>query len=63
MEENKTLKYNEPIEVTEKQYWACIKSFPGVIAHRHDLETKKFYIKVWAMKYAPLIQSLLKSLT
>lgn len=53
------VKYNKQIEVNRQQYAAITTRLSGIVAHRFDAETKKFYIKVWFMKYASQIQSLL----
>ena len=39
------LKLNTPLEVTETQRIFFAKNFDGYIAHRHDKETGKNYIK------------------
>lgn len=55
------IKYDTPIEVSEKQYRHIMKEFAGLVAGRVD--KGKYYIKVWGMKYAPMIAHVLKSLT
>ncbi len=50
------IKYNQPIEVSKSQYDNIVKLFAGLVAHRYDEDTKKYYIKVWSMKYAPKIK-------
>lgn len=49
--------YDKPIEVTEKQYHYLMGNFGGIVAGRK--ENNKFFIKVWLMKYAPLIEDYL----
>jgi len=53
------LKYDQPTEVTEKQYNEARKRFGGIIAHRKDEETGKYYIKLWLTKYRALVQECL----
>lgn len=52
------IKYNVPIEVTEKQYLFMMDKLAGIVAGRKD-QNGKFYIKVWAMKYAPVVEKIL----
>lgn len=61
MENNNEIKYDTPIEVTEKQYNKIRSEFGGIVATTK--EQGKFYIKVWVMKYAPYIQAILRSMT
>lgn len=51
------IKYDEPFEVIEKQYYILMKQFAGGVAGRK--EGGKFYIKVWSKHYLPLIDKLL----
>jgi len=51
------VKYDKPIEVTKKQYDFLTREFSGVFAHRE--EGGKYYIKVWHMAYAKLIEEFL----
>lgn len=53
------IKYDTPIEVTEAQYKHLSNNFQGILAHRKDETTGKYYIKVWVMKYAPLVRDYL----
>jgi len=53
------LKYNVQIEVTRNQYRKLTKHFPGAIAHRRDLETGKYYIKLWNMRQKERIEKIL----
>lgn len=52
------IEYDKQIEITEKQYRYMIVEFKGIIAHRID-ENGRYWIKVWYMKYAPLIKKYL----
>lgn len=45
------IKYNTPIEVSEKEYPVLMASFREIIAGRKDEATGKYYIKLWLMKY------------
>ncbi len=49
------IKYDTPIEVTKSQYNTLMNKFAGIVAGRE--EEGKYYIKVWLMKYAPVIHS------
>lgn len=51
------IKYDVPIEVTEKQYNILVRDCCGIIAHRKS--DGKFYIKVWVMKYKKLVQQII----
>jgi hypothetical protein len=48
------IKYNTPIEVTEKQYRKLMTECAGIVAGRK--ENGKYYIKVWLMKYAGYVR-------
>lgn len=52
--------YDQPIEVTEKQYRPIIREFSGLIAHR--TENGKFWIKLWIMRYREQLEKRLKEL-
>lgn len=43
------IKYDEIIEVSQKQYQWVIRNYAGAIAHR--IENDKYYIKLWVMSY------------
>jgi hypothetical protein len=45
------LKLDEPIEVTEAQYNLARAKLGGLVFHRKDEETGKFYIKLAMSKY------------
>lgn len=53
------LKYDTPVEVTEKQYGQLMNKYSGAIAGRK--EENKFYIKLWIMRYKPIIEELLNN--
>lgn len=53
------IEYDKEIEVSEEQYLLVLKEFSGVIAHRQ--ENDKYFIKVLLMKYAGLIERILKN--
>lgn len=53
------IKYDIPIEVTEKQYHALRNGLPGLIAPRQ--ENGRFFIKVWFMSVAPMIEKFLNT--
>jgi hypothetical protein len=52
-----TIQYDTPIEVTKEQYTTLMNKFSGIVAGRED--KGKYYIKVWIMKYAKVIQTYL----
>ncbi len=54
-----TIKYDTPIEVTDKQYQKLMTKFSGVVAGNE--EGGKFFIKVWLMAYAGDVRKLLMS--
>jgi hypothetical protein len=59
------IKYDMPIEVTRNQYAYLTNpdnGLTGTFAHRYDSELKKFYIKVWMLKYIPLIKEVLNKI-
>ena len=47
------IKYNEPFEVTEKQYKALMKEADGIVAGQ--IKDGKHYIKIWLMKYKDFV--------
>lgn len=49
------IEYDKPIEVNEVQYNHIMHRYSGIVAGRK--EGGKFFIKVWFMKYAHLIQT------
>ena len=48
------IKYDIPIEVTEKQYRKLMTECAGIVAGRE--ENGKYYIKVWFMKYTEYVK-------
>ena len=53
-----TVEYDKPIEITKEQYALFTKEqFSGAVAHRQ--ESGKFFIKVWIMEYAEIIEQIL----
>lgn len=54
-----TIRYNTPIEVSEKHYRILVKEFAGVLCHKE--KEGKFYIKVWLMQYSKYIKQVLNS--
>lgn len=54
--------YNVPFEVSRNQYAALINRLGGVVAHRYDPETGKFFVKVWVMKYVSNVKQILNSI-
>lgn len=53
------LKYNEPIEVTEKQYFFLTSMYSGLIVRRQ--EEGKYFIKLWVMQFKTEIEHLLNT--
>lgn len=53
------IKYDTPIEVSEKAYHIFRTQFAGIVAHRE--ENKKYFIKVWLMEYKGAIANVLKT--
>ena len=51
------MKYDHPMQVTQKQYEDVIDQFSGMIAHR--IANGKYYIKIWDMRFKHSIQKLL----
>ena len=51
------LKYNEPLEVTKKQYDVLIVECAGIIAHK--IIDGKYFIKLWMPKYKKLVIDIL----
>lgn len=56
----KTLTYDTAIEVTRIQYDAVMNHYAGCVAGRQ--EGDKYFIKVWLMRHADGINSLLNKL-
>ena len=56
-EQSDKIQYDKPIQVSEDKYRFLMNKFCGIIAGRVD--NGKFYIKVWLMKYAPIIEKYL----
>lgn len=56
------LSNDNPVEVTEKQYSIVTNIFKGVIAHRKDTETGKYYIKLWYQSDRPKLEAVLIAL-
>jgi len=53
------IKYDTPIEVTQKQYNICMSRHHGICAGRKD--GNKYFIKVLFMKYADEVAEVLKN--
>lgn len=56
------IKYNEPVEVTQKQSNAVLSKFSGLVAHRKKVTPEKetkYFIKLLAPKFAPFVQVIL----
>jgi len=51
------IKYDQPIEVSEARYRAIMNLLGDKVAGRED--SGKFYIKVWMMKYAYIVQRMI----
>lgn len=58
-----TLRYDKPFEVTRVQYAALMERFGGVVAGRYCKVEKKFYIKLWMMRYKLQVSAILASLS
>lgn len=56
-----TIEYNKPFEVTRSQYASIKIKFSGLIAHRYDEKTGKFFIKLWNMKYKSYLLKFLEN--
>lgn len=52
------IKYNQPFEVTEKQYHRLMSQCAGVVAGRKDA-SGKYYIKVWIMSWLPEVKKVI----
>ena len=48
------IKYDTPIEVTQRQYNAIMSNCEGIVAGRE--EAGKYYIKVFLTKYSNLVK-------
>ncbi len=53
------IKYNEPYEITEKQYNEMRVKFAGIIAHKHDKENGKYYFYLWVTRHRKEVQKYL----
>lgn len=51
------IRYNVPIEVTQRQYNICMNNLSGIVAGRVDDD--KYYIKIFLMKYKKEVQRVL----
>ncbi len=51
------VKYDTPIEVTEKQYKTSMNELSGVVAGK--IEDGKFYLKLWIMTYSKELKQIL----
>jgi hypothetical protein len=51
------IRYNVPIEVTQRQYNICMNNLSGIVAGRVD--DGKYYIKIFLMKYKKEVQRVL----
>ena len=55
--------YDREVEITKKQYDIVIKLFEQIIAHRVETPCgvkKKYYIKLWGMRYKAQLVAELK---
>lgn len=52
------IKYDQPIEVTKEQYDVFVSKLGGVVAHRKT-DDGKYFIKVWSMEHADLVEKVL----
>lgn len=55
------VEYDKQIEVTKEQYVFLVNNFAGILAHRE--EKGKYYIKVWIMSSAEIIEQILNQPT
>ena len=55
----KTIQYDTPIEVTERQYKSVMLICGGIVAG--TIIDGKYFVKVWMMKYVPYVQQVLNS--
>ena len=53
------IKFNEPIEVSAKQYGRIMSELKGVCAGRID--NGKYYIKIWLMAWKKNVQWILET--
>lgn len=53
------LQYDKPVQVTRAQYRRLTRAFPGVIAHRRDLETGEYFITLWNMRFREQVEKML----
>lgn len=53
------IKFNTPIEVTEKQYRRIMSELKGVCAGK--IEDGKYYVKVWLMSWSVNIKWILEA--
>lgn len=56
---NQTIKYNQPIECTAKQYSILMRDFAGICAGQ--IKDGKYFIKVWLMEYKDQVRTILNS--
>ncbi len=52
------IKYNTPIEVTEKQYRTAMNELSGCIAGK--IVDGKFFVKLWVMAYLKELKQILQ---
>lgn len=55
------IKYDTPIEVSEREYGILMNAFGQIIAGRKD-EDGKFWIKLWLMRYKKDLIGYIKAL-
>ena len=53
------MEYNIPFEVSKQEYDILRTKMAGVLAHRHDKEENKYYVKLLMEQYKPIIESFL----
>ncbi len=60
---NYTVRYDEPLKVTKRQYEATMSVFSGIVAGREDIENgqEMFYVKCWNMRYKTKLNKFLQS--
>ena len=54
-----TIKYNKPIEDSQKQYGRIMTELKGVCAGK--VENGKYYIKIWIMSWKQNVQWILET--
>jgi hypothetical protein len=58
------IEYNKAIEVNKEQYDFLVKNAAGIIAHNKKHDGKDgYFIYVWMMKFAPIIQQFIEKTT